>query len=428
MYSRSHRHRPQTAASDQQQIYDHLLDCVRSQSPEQILKRFHDLFVSGLCYPDPEIRAALNRILTSASVKDTFDPFLNRCCYILVNTWQTQPLHRNAITQLVDQLGQVSATTASLNRTQATTRLRFLVHQFTQSPSYQKLRRLSDLLNPSAESAANQPLGQMLGRYHYLYQHCLTTQQDSQEHQQTIRKYQTQAKQKFEKNLYNYTAQAVLQSSRTAGGIILPHSSDSTIQVVRNPTLLNERELKSTMKQFVGKVDSQGSYRDMAQNFAAHSSSPHSYQKFKYKLFEYLISSVDPKFGQCRFNEQLRIFLENLYPESNNRQLNDFLLVRTCNQLMNFLVIDSRQRPNHRVFMDLLNNVGSTATIGLMLKVVLVCKKTKPYLEKRFSILFDHYESHRRSAVQWLVRCLEKVNLAWSTHFSKFDFSFLAVL
>ena len=273
MYSRSRRQRPQAAVSDEQKIYDHLLACVRSHSPEQVLKRFHDLFIGGLRYPEPEIRAALNHILTAASAKETFVPFLNRCCYILVNAWQTQPLHRFAITQLVSYLGQAHSTTPSLNRTQATTRLRFFVHQFTQSSSYQKLRRLSELLNPR-DAAANQPLGQMLGRYPYLYQHCLTTQEDSQEHQRTIRQYQAQANQKFEQNLYNFTAQIVRKATRSPGGIILPNSSNSVIQTVRNPTLLCERELRGTLKHFVGKVDHQGSYRDMAQRFKTRNKTP----------------------------------------------------------------------------------------------------------------------------------------------------------
>ena len=108
--------------------------------------------------------------------------------------------------------------------------------------------------------------------------------------------------------------------------------------------------------------------------------------------------------------------------------MSDFLLARTCNKVMNFLVIESPKQPNHLVFMDLINNLGSTKTIGLLLKVLLICKKVKPYLERRFAILFNHYESQRRSAVQWLVYCLEKVNLAWSTHFGRVDFSFVTVL
>jgi hypothetical protein len=75
--------------------------------------------------------------------------------------------------------------------------------------------------------------------------------------------------------------------------------------------------------------------------------------------------------------------------------------------------------------MDMISNMGTTKTIGLLLKLVLVCSKVKPYLEKRFSILFNHYESFTREGASWLVRSLEKVNVAFSVNFGNLDMSFL---
>jgi hypothetical protein len=46
-------------------------------------------------------------------------------------------------------------------------------------------------------------------------------------------------------------------------------------------------------------------------------------------------------------------------------------------------------------------------------------------LEKRFSILFNHYESSQRDAVQWLVHAMENLNVALSTNFSTIDLSFI---
>ena len=69
--------------------------------------------------------------------------------------------------------------------------------------------------------------------------------------------------------------------------------------------------------------------------------------------------------------------------------------------------------------------MGTTHTIGLFLKLVLVCSKVKPYLEKRFSILFNHYESFTRDGASWLVKSLEKVHIAFSVNFGNVDLSFL---
>jgi hypothetical protein len=117
--------------------------------------------------------------------------------------------------------------------------------------------------------------------------------------------------------------------------------------------------------------------------------------------------------------------LQNTLPQSDSQKFSDFLLVRTCSQLLNFLVVESPQRPNHFVLIDLISNVGPPLTTGLLLKIVLLCRKVKPYLERRFSILFNHYESSTRDAVHWLVKGLENVNLALSTNFGAVDLSFI---
>ncbi len=432
MNSRAHRYQTVNIEAHKQTIYDHLLKCVRTESANAVLKRFHTLFISGLGYPEPTIKAALNQIVISIQSKENFALFFNRCCYILVNAWQNQPDCRGIIPELVGVLGRMSAAPATLGRSRATTRLRALMQQFAQSAYYQRLRRFSEFITPHTSASASKPLSSILRRYPYLYQHCLVSQEDSQEHQSTVRQAQHQAQEKFELDLSHYltgllkrpTGQIIQPAGRSQ--IILP-ASGQLVQA-RNPTLLTDGELCGTLKHYMGRVERQGSYRDVAKHFKLRNQREQSYLDFKKNLYAYLVASVDPKFGRCRFNQQLEKQFESLFPDCNQRPMSDFLLVRTCNRLINFLVVESRQRPNHLVFMDLINNVGSTATVGLLLKLVLLCKKIKPYLENRFALLFSHYEGQKQSSVKWLVACLEKMNLAWSSHFGRFDFSFVTVI
>ncbi|NJM64244.1 MAG: hypothetical protein HC851_00550 [Acaryochloris sp. RU_4_1] len=422
------------SVSNEQRIYDHLLACVRTESPQEVLHRFQSLFLGTSGYPDSEIRQALHAIIKSANNQEDFSLFLNRCCYILVNRWQTQFDCRYAISNLIEILGQASCMPASLGRAQTTTRLRLLVKQFTKSAHFQRLRRFADFINPRDSASGQQPLVTLLQRYPYLYQHCLVSQGDTQEHQQVIHQAQVQTQQKLELNLSLYMTDVLKRQARKSQSIIqtvgqpIPENG-RIIQPVQNPTLLSESELCSTLKHFVGKVDARNTHQDLAQQFLRqHNAAASSYKHFKNDFYEYLVSSVDPKFGQCRFNNQLHQCLQELLPECHDRRVNDFLMVRTCQQILNFLVIESRQQPKHWIFMDLINNVGSTFTISLLLKVVLVCKKIKPYLEKRFAILFNHYETQTQATVQWLVHCFEKLNLAWCSHFGKLDYSYVSVL
>lgn len=442
MNAQVHRRKSINLETHKQTIYDHLIDCAKTEAAAQVLKRFHSLFISGTHYPVAAVKAALNQLVTSMPSKDEFSLFFNRCCYILVNRWQTQFESREAITELVTLLGRMSATPATLGRSRSSTRLRSLVQQFAQSSYYQRLRRFAEFINPHGGSAANKPLGTILKRYPYLYQHCLVSQEDSKEHQSTILQAQQRAQDKFELDLSHYLAGVLKRPSEIRQQLIVPAQqtqlilptsvrTGSLIQpatALANPTLLQDSDLCGTLKHFVGKVNRQGTYQDMATHFKIRNQSTQTYATFKSNFYQYLAASVDPKFGRSRFNSLLKRHFDDLFPDCNQRPMTEFLMVRTCNRLLNFLIVESRKEPRHMIFMDLINNIGSTQTIGLLLKVVLLCKKIKPYLENRFALLFNHYESQRQGSVTWLVGCLEKLQLAFSTHFSRFDFSFITAL
>jgi hypothetical protein len=348
---------------------------------------------------------------------------LNRCCHILINRWQLQPQLQRAIPELVALFENPPDPTRVQSR--GARRLRHLVQLFTETEQYLTLRRLSTVMSESAEAYNTDsiPVGTLIQRYPYLYEHCLLSEDSSYEHQQTVRQIQSRFQRRFELDLSQYVTYQVrrAQAMRSQPKDTL----DKIIQPVRNPTLLTERELATALKQFVGKVQGSDTYRDVAQSFLTHSSQTTSYKAFKDDLYEYLTLSIDPSYGKRQFNDRLYTHLSDTLPQCNSQKPTEFLLVRTCSQLLNFLVVESPQRPNHFIFVDLITNLGATFTTGLLLKIVLLCRKVKPYLEKRFSILFNHYESSSKDGVPWLIKSLENLNLAFSVHFGSADLSCL---
>ncbi|WP_347237718.1 hypothetical protein [Sphaerospermopsis sp. FACHB-1194] len=185
------------------------------------------------------------------------------------------------------------------------------------------------------------------------------------------------------------------------------------LRPVDNPTLLSDRDLYSTVKQFIGKTDSNYTYQERAQQFLKYMNHRgNNFHNFKKDLHEYLISSIDSKYGQRQFNQRLSNHLQNILPDADDQKINDFL------------VVNSQASPQHATFLDLISNQGSLETIGLLLKVVLICRKVKSYLEKRFRILFNHYENATTDAIDWLVATLEQLNIAMSIHFGNIDLSF----
>jgi hypothetical protein len=305
-----------------------------------------------------------------------------------------------------------------------------LVNQFTESEQYLTLQRLAKVINHSNEDSSNSKtpatlaVGTLIPRYPYLYKHCLLSDDSTYEQQKIIKKIQAQKQQQFEVNLSQYVAHQVrkAQTARRETSI----SFNRSIQNIQNPTLLSDPELFFALKQFVGKVEGADTYRQLADRFTANASTAGSYRSFKDDLYEYLISSVtDDRYGKRQFNEKLYKQLQKTFPHNDAQKFNEFLMIRTCSQLLNFLVVESPARPNHFVFIDLISNLGPTQTTGLLLKIVLICGKVKPYLEKRLAILFGHYEFSTREGVVWLVKALENVNLALTTNFGKVDVSFL---
>ena len=120
--------------------------------------------------------------------------------------------------------------------------------------------------------------------------------------------------------------------------------------------------------------------------------------------------------------------MQETLPDFNHRQLDEFLMLRTCSQLFKFLVVDSKSNPDHSQYLDLITHLGEIKVVGLLLKLVLLCGKLKPYLENRFSILFSHYESATETGVPWLIKSLENLQVAFSIHFGKADFTLFKMI
>jgi len=411
----------------EQQLYDHLLQLVQAELPSQLISRFRTLFIEGTGYADPEIAAALDRIASSKLADHEFRFVLNRCCHILVNRWQTRPQFQSAIPDLINLFDASSVRpVAEYARSRSTRRVRDLVKGFVDSEQYVTLRRLSQVISRSDESnnpAGNQPLGSLIHHFPYLYEHCLLSEGSTYEHQQSIRQLQATAQRQYELDLSKYVTYQVRLSQVARSSS--PQVASRVLSAIKNPTLLDDQELCLALKQFAGRSQGTASYRDVAQRFLTHTGQSQSFQSFKDDFYQYITSSVDSEYGRRQFNNQLYSQLQNTLPDSNNQKLNDFLLVRTCSQLLNFLVVESAQKPSHFMLVDLITNLGPTSTMGLLLKIVLVCRKVKPYLEKRFSILFSHYESSSRDGVQWLIKTMENLNVALSTNFSTIDLSFI---
>ena len=413
----------------EQKLYQHWLKLVQVEPPNSLIERFQTLFIEGETYPDSEITQALEEIINSKYADGHFKFVLNRCCHILINRWQIHPQQRSTIPQLIACFEIQPIYIDRSLRYKSVKRLRELVKNFRKTEQYNTLQRLSQAVSKTIalkSEIKNTPLVKLINRYPYLYDHCLLSEDSTYEDQQAIGKMRNEAQRHYEIELSQYITHQVRQIQVAR---LKPEQHPKQItRTINNPTLLTDNELFFAVKQYVGKVEGSYSYRDLAHSFITHSSKTRSYKDFKNELYAYLTSSIDPSYGNRQFNKQLYNYLQNTLPHNDYHPVNEFLIIRTCSNLLNFLVVNNQKQPQHFVFIDLVANLGTTRTVGLLLKLVLICRKVKPYLEKRFSILFNHYESNVGDAVMWLIQCLENLNIALSIHFGAVDLSYLSRL
>ncbi|HEY9659850.1 MAG TPA: hypothetical protein V6C65_15445, partial [Allocoleopsis sp.] len=284
-HTMSRYNRPITLA--EQKLYDHLLYWIELESPDSMIDRFRHLFIDGVGYPDAEIAQALKTVASSPSAAEDFRFVLNRCCHILINRWQSRSHSQLAIPELVNVFCAAPAPSSRTSHLRSVRHLHQLVKEFTQTEQYLTLRRLAQVLSEAAETAhsvTNRPLGTLIRRYPYLYEHCLLSEDSAQEQQSTVRLAQANVQRQFEINLSQYVTYQVRRSQLIRVGAPEP----PVMRPVSNPTLLSDRELGSAIKHYVGRVEGNRTHKDLAQTFQVHVSHPLSFATFKDDLYEYI--------------------------------------------------------------------------------------------------------------------------------------------
>ncbi|MDB9525060.1 hypothetical protein PN498_03605 [Oscillatoria sp. CS-180] len=405
-------HQTASAAELEDHLYTHLQQCRQREDADTVLQRFSDLFVEAdVTYPDSFVWDVLVELAYRPYSEREFKYTLNRCSYTLINPWSTQPRDHWAIPALVQLFESIPDSPARHSETQ---RIRELSRRFTKTDQYAALRRFANLIDEEGEvekSIDDQPVAKQLKRYPFLYDSSLLTKDSDQDQKMQVGKLRRGAEADLGVKLARYCNQQKHGASRK----------------ITNPTRLSSTELDQALAYYTGKVEGNRSHRDLAQMFRAYSKTVRSFRDFKEEFLEYLLSPLadaDPRYVNNHFGKALRQYLRETLHDFDGQRLTDFIVITTCQKLLNFLVVQGRPQPVFRRFWQLLNEVGHTLTVGLLLRVVLFCSTVKPWLENRLTVLFNYHERCACKEVPWLMDTLEHTNVALLTNFGKFGYSF----
>lgn len=407
-----------------EKIYNHLEGCLKQESPEKVVERYYSLFIQATGYENVEIRETLEQIMKADHKDQHLQSFFSHVCYLPINYWlkQSSEAHQN-----IPKLVKIFTDIPPFARVQtlAARRIRESVTQFSKSDDFIRLKRLQNLFTASEEVQRDksQPLSTLLGRYPFLYQHCILPPENFTATKQALKKFQQKQQEDFEASLSKYIMNQV-RLARSKKRYNSLEETQNHFPPIPNPTLLKDSELITTLQHFISGIEGQSTYKDLAQRFLIHSSKATTFKVYKKDLYEYLTTSDDHAYHKRQLNPKLAHYLKNTLSQWDQEKPTEQLVLRVTNNLLKFLIVESEKNIDHYLYLDLVTNLGPTKTVGLLLKIMLISNKIHPYLTSRFAILYNHYEQTPRYNVHWLFKSLENLHIASTIHQSAIDLSY----
>ena len=120
----------------------------------------------------------------------------------------------------------------------------------------------------------------------------------------------------------------------------------------------------------------------------------------------YLIYSVDRDTSLLAFNDKLSAKLETLLADKNDEIIDNALLLRTCNRLIDYLTTETRQEPSSLFILFL--SQGSTITLVIiLLKIVSISPNSRVHLEERVAKLIHYYMGQSIEDSAWIINFFE---------------------
>ena len=407
-------------------IYQYLRSFASRQSPEDAIAEFKLLLIEGKGERDNPVSIAWSAIILSQQQQAKFNYILNRCFFILINCWLTREELQEYIPILVDSVNIVSRNSRVFDRTKRS--LFKLIDKFKQTEQYLNLKRLTTILSLPQQSEQARPIliKDLLNRYPWLYQAYLKIIDPFSDIQESLQKLQQHEQNKYEIKLAQYLIYRA-RLVQVARARLLVRGAGKLLKKADNPTLLDELTLKIALKKLLGQVDGQYTCWEIAQRFLAEHRLPTTYEMFKHNLVDYLIASFKQE-QQKELDEIIGSKILKIMPVSNSQQFNQLLLRRTCNQVLNILLVEEKRGANASLFTELVNYLGVVSATVLLIKIIILCPDIKPNLNKKFALLYTSYESLPYSEIPWLVQSLEILQIGLSLYLGKIDKSIARII
>ncbi|WP_416676299.1 hypothetical protein [Egbenema bharatensis] len=383
----------------QEHLYSFLLKIVKTWPAHEVLQEFKQIYIYQTESASSDIIPALSQLLF-ANQETEFRNTLKRSCYILINNWEISRNHQ-AICQLIELFSDPSLEKPSSSRT--LTRLRKWLQNFVQSQDFQELKLFiarHDDRNAIHWSHRYAP---------YLLLSQYVNSENSVEQRQAARNLYVQLKERFKFDLALYTAHSDQLHSRNNSR--------------KNPTSLAD-DVFGLIQKIVAK---QGvfNYSNLARIFLKQVQDV-TYRQFKHSLPEYLIFSSGQSEIATELKQQLSEKLTSLYSHHDADPLDQPLLIRSVNKVIDYLTLANGQEPA-ALFVLLLTKGNSLTLVIVLLKLILICPYSRIHLEARIASLIKYYEQYPEEECQWIIHFLEVFNITMTIHTENVEYSLVSM-
>lgn len=384
----------------QEIIYKFLLQIVQERSPENGMLEFQHLFFS-LESSNLSLSAfkALEGII-SYNNEEIFRETLKRSCYILINNWETTRSYAY-IRELIISLEGLQNLRNPVSR--LLNRMRAWINNFVKSEEYQELKLFASRHDEGEERHWSSRYTSFLLVPQY------ADVNNPIEQREAAQALSQQLKNRFKFDLAMYTARS--------------ESSIPKEEIPENPTALGDGALR-LVKKIVIQINSHKQY-NVSRLFLRQIENL-QYCDFKPALQKYLIFSVDKNSHISAFNEKVTDKLNNLFTDKDEEIVNDSLLLRTCNRLIDYLTTENRQDPSS-LFILLLSQGNTITLVIVLLKIVSISPNSRVHLEERIAKLIQYYMSQSLEDSAWVINFFEIFKITSAIYADSVEYNLVKV-
>ncbi|HLO83597.1 MAG TPA: hypothetical protein VK203_01110 [Nostocaceae cyanobacterium] len=383
--------------NEQDRVYCFFLNIIHKWTPEAVLQEFKRLFIDCLSIDQTDTFTGIYDIF-SFEQEQEFYHTIKRCCYILINNWETARKYKY-IQELIGIFNDYQIHKNIVGQKNSV--YQAWLNNFLDSQDYKNLK----LFTAKFEVTNRENWTKRYTAYSLLAQSY--DENNSQEQREAARKLYKRIKDRFKFDLAMYVAYSQSSTKTTSG------------KKYKNPSLLGDNVLR-LIKIIVSKKGT-FNYVNIA-NIFIEQTQGQTLKEFKFNLQKYLLFSVEAQNFVEVLQKQLAEKLSAWKSEQDQEFITKDLFLRICNRVIDFLTTENTKEPS-TLFTSVLSQGHSLTLVIILLKVILISKNSRAHLETRIAHLINYYEQYPAEECKWLINFIEIFNVTFAIYTENVEYN-----